>query len=245
LHTDFTKTEPDFVLVSSLLFFPVHMSTITKKTESLASAEPSLDTEGLLLERLKNSNTDEDYFRWMLFVVGFYRGINKIDAATELLEGFIKVSKDPEQAAHCHLALGQIATDEQRLDTALKHFATALDFAPEKGKVAYVLHNNIGYCLNQLRRFVDGEKHCRLAIAIDWTRASAFRNLGVSLQGQGMLVDAAWALVEAINAESSDNRARAILQKLVSANAEMAVQNAWILQSLNGDSQTTSNLPLM
>jgi hypothetical protein len=60
-----------------------------------------------------------------------------------------------------------------------------------------------------------------------------------------MLVDAAWALVEAINAESSDNRARAILQKLVSANAEMAVQNAWILQSLNGDSQTTSNLPLM
>ena len=181
----------------------------------------------------------------MLFVVGFYRGINKIESATELLKGFIKISKDPEQAAHCHLALGQIATDEQRLDTALKHFATALDFAPEKGKIAYVLHNNIGYCLNELRRFVDGEKHCRLAIDIDLTRASAFRNFGASLQGQGMLVDAAWALVEAIKAETSDNRARAILQKLVEANPGMAVQNSWILQSLNGESQMTSDLPLM
>jgi len=244
LRADFTKTEPNFALVSGLLYSLVHMGTITKKSESLASAEPSLDTEGLLLERLKNTSTDEDYFRWMLFVVGFYRGVNKIDAATELLEGFIKVSKDREQAAHCHLALGQIATDEQRLDAALRHFATALDLAPEKGKIGYVLHNNIGYCLNQLKRFADGEKHCRKAIDIDWTRASAFRNLGVSLQGQGMLVEAAWALVEAIKAESSDNRARAILQKLVAANAEMAVQNPWILQSLHPDSQTSPDLPL-
>jgi hypothetical protein len=60
-----------------------------------------------------------------------------------------------------------------------------------------------------------------------------------------MLVEAAWALVEAINAEPSDNRARAILQKLVAANAEMAVQNPWILQSLNPDSQRTPDLPIM
>ena len=90
------------------------------------SLEASPDTERLLLERLRNSNTDEDYFRWMLFVVGFYRGVNKIDAATELLEGFIKATKDLEQSAHCLLALGQIATDEQRLDAALKHFSAAL-----------------------------------------------------------------------------------------------------------------------
>jgi tetratricopeptide (TPR) repeat protein len=222
------------------------MNTMDKKTDSLLALEEiSPDTEGLLLQRLKNSSTDEDYFRWMLFVVGFYRGVNKIDAATELLEGFIKASKNPEQSAHCHLALGQIATDEQRLDDALRYFTTALELAPQKQKITYVLHNNIGYCLNQLGRFADGEKHCRQAIDIDWTRASAFRNFGVSLQGQGMLVEAAWALVEAINAECLDNRARAILQKLVAANAEMAVQNPWILQSLDPDSQRTPDLPIM
>ena len=135
----------DYVLVSRLLYSPVYMSTINKKTDSIAESEPTPDTEGLLLERLKSSSTDEDYFRWMLFVVGFYRGINRIDAAIELLEGFINGSKDPEHSAHCHLALGQIATDEQRLDVALKHFAIALELAQDKHKIIYVLHNNMGY----------------------------------------------------------------------------------------------------
>ena len=55
------------------------MNSTDKKTVALALPEPNQDTEGLLLERLRNSKTDEDYFRWMLFVVGFYRGINKIE----------------------------------------------------------------------------------------------------------------------------------------------------------------------
>ncbi len=121
----------------------------------------------------------------MLFVVGFYRGINKIDAATELLEGFIKITRDIEQSAHCYLALGQMATDEQRQEDALKHFTLALELAPKKRKVRYVLQNNIAYCLNTLSRFEEGEKHCRQAIEIDWTRASGYRNLGISLNGQG------------------------------------------------------------
>jgi tetratricopeptide (TPR) repeat protein len=242
---DFVKTVTEYDLVPTLLYPPVPMSTMNKKADSFAQPDPAPDTEGLLLERLKNSSTDEDYFRWMLFVVGFYRGINKIDAAVELLEGFINSSKAPEQSAHCHLALGQIATDEQRLDVALKHFATALELAPDKQKIAYVLHNNMGYCLNQLGRFVEGERHCRMAIEIEWTRASAYRNLGVSLQGQGMLVEGAWALVEAIKAESSDSRARDILHKLVAANPQMAVQNPWILQCLHPDSRETPDFPMM
>jgi Flp pilus assembly protein TadD len=222
------------------------MTTTNKKIESAAASEEvSPDTEGLLLERLHNSTNEEDYFRWMLFVVGFYRGINKTGAATELLEGFIKATKDSEQSAHCHLALGQIATDEQRLEAALKHFSTALELGPQKQKVSYVLHNNIAYCLNQLRRFIDGEEHCRMAIKIDWTRASAYRNLGLSLQGQGKIVDAAWALVEAMKLDSADNRARGILQKLIAQNPDMVVQHPWITQSLYPDSQGVADLPLM
>ena len=209
------------------------------------SLEASPDTERLLLERLRNSNTDEDYFRWMLFVVGFYRGINKIDAATELLEGFIKATKDLEQSAHCHLALGQIATDEQRLDAALMHFSAALHAGPQKQKVTYVLHNNIAYCLNQLGRFIDGERHCRLAIEADWNRASAYRNLGLSMQGQGKTVEAAWALVEAMKSDSTDNRARGILQKLIAQNPNMVVQYPWITQCLYPDSQASADQPLM
>lgn len=141
--------------------------------------------------------------------------------------------------------LGQIATDEQRLDAALMHFSAALQTGPQKQKVTYVLHNNIAYCLNQLGRFIDGERHCRLAIETDWNRASAYRNLGLSMQGQGKTVEAAWALVEAMKSDSTDNRARGILQKLIAQNPNMVVQYPWITQCLYPDSQASADQPLM
>jgi tetratricopeptide (TPR) repeat protein len=221
------------------------MDPTDKKTTTLTLSEQPQDTENLLLERLKNSTTSEDYFRWMLFVVGFYRGINKIDAATELLEGFTKISKDTEQSAHCYLALGQIATDEQRLEDALRHFTLALELAPKKRKVGYVLHNNIGFCLNTLGRFVEGEIHCRNAIAIDWTRASGYRNLGVSLHGQGNILSAAWALAEAVRVDADDNRASLLLEKLLALNPILAVQCPWATQALTGDTKVDPSIPFM
>ena len=221
------------------------MSNTDKKNTALTLTDPTQDTEGLLLERLKNSKTDDDYFRWMLFVVGFYRGINKVESATHLLEGYIQLSKNPEQSAHCHLALGQIATDEKKLDQALQHFTAALELAPKKRKVGYVLHNNIGYCLNNLGRFAEGEKHCRRAIEMDWARASGYRNLGVSLQGQGDLIGAAWALAEAVKVDATDDRARLVLDRLLAAHPKIAIQCPWATESLAAGIQTATELPLM
>jgi Flp pilus assembly protein TadD len=221
------------------------MSITEKKTNLAELTDNTPDTEKLLLARLESSTTSEDYFRWMLFVVGFYRGINKIDSAVQLLEAYIKVSKDIEQSAHCYLALGQIATDEIRYQTALSHFSAALDLTPQKRRVVYVLHNNIGYCLNSLGRFVDGEKHCRMAIEIDWTRASGYRNLGVSLNGQKNVVGAAWALVEAVKADETDNRAHALLAKLLTLHPTLGVQCPWVLQNLSSDQSARPDIPLM
>jgi tetratricopeptide (TPR) repeat protein len=223
---------------------------ITEK--KLAAAEPTEtatldtpDTEKLLLARLESSTTGDDYFRWMLFVVGFYRGINNIEAAARLLEDFIKVSNDVEQSAHCYLALGQIATDEQRHDAALDYFTAALAAGPKKRKVLYVLHNNIGFCLNSVGRFSEGEKHCREAIAIDWTRASGYRNLGLSLNGQKNIAGAAWALAEAVKADEADNRARVLLEKLLALHPVLGVQCPWVMNVLNSDLSATVDIPLM
>jgi tetratricopeptide (TPR) repeat protein len=220
------------------------MNPTDKKTTALALSEQSPDTEAILLERLKNSANSDDYFRWMLFVVGFYRGINNIDAATDLLEGFIKAGKDAEQTAHCYLALGQIATDEQRFEDALKCFTLALERAPKRKKVTYVLHNNIAFCLNSLARYSEGEAHCREAIEVDWTRASAYRNLGISLQGRGNARAAAWALVEAVRADPADQRARAILHKLVTLVPSLSVECPWAIDALESDSTVDPDLPL-
>jgi tetratricopeptide (TPR) repeat protein len=212
------------------------MSTTDKKNIAAENASPVQETEKLLLERLKNSTTEEDHFRWMLFVVGYYRSIKKTEAAIALLEDFLKKQlADGERKAHCHLALGQIATDDQRLEAALAHFQAALECEPKKRKVTYVIHNNIGYCLNRLARYKDAEKHCRMAIAVNWRRASGYRNLGVSLEGQGDLTGAAWALVEAIKSEVSDERARALLEKFVAEHPAMVVRCPWIVQGLYPD----------
>jgi len=221
------------------------MSITEKKTT--AALEPSgetPDTEELLLARLENSATSDDYFRWLLFVVGFYRGINKVDSAARLLEGFIELSKDAEQSAHCHLALGQIATDEQRHEAALNHFSAALELAPKRRKVVYVLHNNIGYCLNSLGRFSEGEEHCRAAIEIDWTRASGYRNLGVSLEGQKNIVGAAWALVEAVKADDMDNRARGLLEKLFVSHPALVIQCPWAMHAFGADQSNHPETPV-
>jgi tetratricopeptide (TPR) repeat protein len=221
------------------------MSITEKKSTASELPDHIPETEKLLLARLESSTNTEEYFRWMLFVVGFYRGINKIDAAAQLLANFIKMSKEVEQLAHCYLALGQIATDQQRYQAALSHFTAALELTPKKRTVVYVLHNNIGYCLNALGRFGDGEKHCRMAIQIDWTRASGYRNLGVSLNGQKNIVGAAWALVEAVKADETDNRAGILLRSLLALHPVLAVECPWVMENLNSDRNMTAGAPLM
>jgi tetratricopeptide (TPR) repeat protein len=186
------------------------MSTFDKKMPQMEALVPEQDTEKLLLERLANSQSESDYFRWLLFVAGFYRGIQKVDAATALLRRFIETSNNDEQG----------------------HFQTALGLNPKQKRVVYVLHNNIAYCLNMLHRYTEGEAHCLIAIEINWTRASGYRNLGVSLKGQDKIVEAVWALVEATKLDVSDERARLLLRTLIAENPKLAVQCPWAFEGL-------------
>lgn len=218
--------------------------SIAEKKSTLESG-PAVDTEDLLLARLRSSTTADDYFRWLLFVVGFYRDVNKLPAAVELLERFINQSSNTEQSAHCYLALGQIATDAGCHDSALEYFNSAVRLAPKRLAVAYVLQNNIGYTLNALGRFVAGEKHCCMAIEIDSKRASGYRNLGISLHGQNDLIGAAWAFTEAMKADSSDDRSRDLLEKLLTLHPTLAVQCPSTVQVLYPDRDTQAdNFPV-
>jgi Flp pilus assembly protein TadD len=84
-----------------------------------------------------------------------------------------------------------------------------------------------------MRRYKEAEKHCRQAIGIDSRRSSAYRNLGVSLIGQADYTSAAWALVESVKADSSDNRAYGLLSKLVQQQPALRIQCPWIEGALD------------
>jgi tetratricopeptide (TPR) repeat protein len=221
------------------------MSNSEKRPLPPGFPPPEQETERLVLERLQTSATESDYFRWLLFAVGFYRGIQKIDSAKALLQLFLKSNTNAEQNAHCHLALGQIATDEQRFEIALGHFGAALELKPARKNIAYVLNNNMGYCLNTLGRYVEGERYCRQGIAIDSRRSSAYRNLGISLQGQGSPAGAAWALVEAIRADASDQRSRDLLNKLITANRSMVIECPWVVEALLSPTSAPAELKIV
>ncbi|HWO41502.1 MAG TPA: tetratricopeptide repeat protein [Candidatus Eisenbacteria bacterium] len=208
------------------------MSRSEKRSLPPGFPNPEHETEKILLDRLRESTTGDDYFRWLLFAVGFYRGMQKNDSAKALLQLFMQSSDNPEQNAQCHLALGQIATDENRLETALNHFSAALELKPEKKTTAYVLLNNIGYCLNGLGRYLEAEQYCRRALEVDCTRSSAYRNLGLSLEGQGQLPAAAWALVEALGVDPADAKARDALKKLIALHPALIVECPWSLEGL-------------
>src|ERR1044071_6461025 len=209
------------------------MSNASKKTMEEGARVKVEDTEMMLLDRLQNATNEDDHFRWLLFVVGYYRGAQRTDTAKALLQRFLSETKSPEYKVHCHLGLGQIATDEKDYEAALHHFNGALTLKPSTKKLEYVLLNNAGYCLNMLGRFAEGERHCRKALEVDWLRPSAYRNLGVSLHGNGNIVAAAWALVEAAKADPTDDRARSILHNLLSMNPELVVAYPWIMDGLD------------
>lgn len=141
---------------------------------------------------------------------------------------------DPERQAFCYLGLGQLAEQAHQYDAALDYYAKGLALSPTTKEVAYLLHNNTGYCLNLKGRHAEAERYCRLAIEIDSGRANAFKNLGISLAGQNDLVGAAWAYVEATRADSRDPRALHLLERLLEDHPELASQFPGIQTELKG-----------
>jgi len=214
------------------------MNDITKKSATPPAVSPDQDTEKILLQRLETTTNEDEHFRWMLFTVGYYRGIDRPEPAKDLLHRFLGTTSNPEYHVQCQLALGQIATDEQHMDNAIAHFGAALELQPSSKKIEYILRNNLGYCLNMAGCYDEGERHCRAALELNWTRASAYRNLGISFHGQGKIASAAWALLEAIKMDSTDDRARMLLKKLATDHPSLLQQCPWLLAGLDPTAPT-------
>jgi tetratricopeptide (TPR) repeat protein len=130
---------------------------------------------------------------------------------------------DREERAFCYMSLGQISEQEAQYALAMQYYSEGLKLGPEAKLVAYYLNNNMGSCLNAEKRYLEGERFCRAAIEIDSGRANAFRNLGISLEGQGDVVGAAWAYAEASGVNSSDVKAQRLLRRLIFANSKTLI----------------------
>ena len=209
------------------------MNDLLKKTLTLTDAPQAQDTEKMLLRRLEARQTKRSIFVGCCLRLATTEAYKRLKMPKTCSGDFLMLLASADFHVQCRLALGQIATDEQDLDMAISHFESALQLRPESKKIEYILHNNLGYCFNMSGRYDEGERHCRSALDLNWTRPSAYRNLGISFHGQGKLASAAWALLEAVKMDCSDDRARTLLQKLASDNPSLAIQCPWLTEGLN------------
>ena len=125
---------------------------------------------------------------------------------------------DPCRAAECYLAMGQLMEQIHDYKSAIEFYEQAILLEPNTKQVAYLINNNMGYCLNYAGRYQEAEAYCRKAIAINPERHNAYKNLGISLEAQGHINEAAQCYIKAVQVNAHDPRALMHLENLIDNN---------------------------
>ncbi len=146
----------------------------------------------------------------------------RFDCAQEYLEKVLELVISDDEKAFCLLSIGQVNEGKKDFETAIRWYGKAFSLKPGSDRqVWYFLHNNIGYCLNQVKRHKEATKYCRLAIAISPEAFNAHKNLGVALEGLGRYAVAAKSYVDSCRQCPIDGRALRHLQDLVAAHPDV------------------------
>jgi tetratricopeptide (TPR) repeat protein len=173
------------------------------------------DEERKLLAQLEEPCANGDLAYRIYQLAAFYIKIGRNDLAAKVIELAMNHCDDPERQAFFYMSLGQLSEHDGQFQNAIRYYGLGLALQPDEKTVAYLLNNNIGYCLNSEKRYKEAEEFCRAAILIDSTQGNAFKNLGTSLRGQGDIVGAAWVYAEASRVDPSDSRALTLLDQLI------------------------------
>jgi tetratricopeptide (TPR) repeat protein len=179
------------------------------------------ERERVLLQLLNMPLSDTDCLKVLWELVGFYQSVQRSDIATAFALVILESTEDAEEQACCYRCLGGHMELQREYDMALKYYEKGLALKPTDKSLAYFLHNNSGYCLNLAGRHQEAERMCRKAIEIDPARHNAWKNLGLSLEGRGDLVGAAWSFAEATKINPRDTRALMLLQQLIHDHPEL------------------------
>ena len=169
------------------------------------------EAEQILIAALNEGETWDKLWE----VARFYSTVGRQDVALTYLERLASLNPGSEDQAKCFLAMGQLQEQRSDFEAALKFYRAAFQFEPANNGTWYLINNNLGYCLNHFGRHEDAEPYCRAATRIDPARCNAFKNLGLSLEGQGRCAEAAQCFVQAVRADAADGRALRHLETLL------------------------------
>jgi tetratricopeptide (TPR) repeat protein len=152
----------------------------------------------------------------------FYQKYKRFDKAIKVFQNLSKLSDKKNRLGFYLFSLGQLHENINDFSTAIVYYQKSLNLLPESEQhFRYFIFNNIGYCHNILNDFIKGEDYCRQAIDINSKKCNAYKNLGISLEGQGRYSDAVEMYLEATCTNVTDRRAMDLLMDLIFKHPEI------------------------
>ena len=177
------------------------------------------EAERLLLRNLRDAGDNPRNALWEL--ARFYSGAKRHEQALDCLRRVMDLQPDVEHKAGCVLAMGQTMEQIGDYESAVRYYREAFALEPVNTRTWYFINNNLGYSLNTLGHFEDGERYCRAAISIDRRSPNGFKNLGIALQGLKRFEEAARCFVQATQADASDTRSLKLLEQLLAQHPKL------------------------
>jgi tetratricopeptide (TPR) repeat protein len=153
----------------------------------------------------------------------FYLDRGNREEAEFRLELMFKLAYLPHEYALYWAKKGGLMERDRNFSAAAEAYREGLEYDQDDPTLNFFLRNNLGYSLNQLGQFSEGESWCRKAIEFDRKRPNAHKNLGLSLQGQGKYIEAADSFRQAVRTWPPDFRAYNHLVELVKNQPDLGI----------------------
>lgn len=140
--------------------------------------------------------------------------------ALRMLHDTVIGSEDERERARSYFIAGLIREEAGQFEAASRCYGAAPADLLE-GEERYFALNNLGYCLNRLGRHREAEQICRQAIAQDSKPFNAHKNLGIAMERQGHVAEAADEYLTAAKAAETDDRPLRHLRVLLASHPDI------------------------
>jgi tetratricopeptide (TPR) repeat protein len=154
-------------------------------------------------------------------LAGLRMMMGKHSLALSHFHKLLQMSDDVEENAVCFLGLGGLMEREADFASAAEYYRTGILLKPARRDIWYWLNNNLGFCLNQLKRYDEAEGCLYSAIRAAPRISNAYKNLGLCFQGKGDYVRSAKCLILALKVNASDDRPLNHLEELLENHPEI------------------------
>ena len=191
--------------ITEWLVPPLTKEECLKKAREAINQDEMIEALGQLILSFRSENISRN---------GFYTGLlaNKL---ADILNSFVSVPSFKNEVADFLLREGSYCEKARDYESGVVFYRACVALMSEDPFNRYFSLNNLGFCLNVVRKFDEAEKVLRKAIDFSPEKYNAWKNIGVSLEWQGQYEEAAECYLKAYNVSKGEPRSHLHLKRLL------------------------------